>query len=211
MGNYIDINYIEERLNITIDDDTSPNTTQLNHAIDKAEFDFDDEFGIYREQVGIVEVIDGSYEFIYTKDSLPLTAISQIEVRQGTIFDPTWVVLTTSPATYVIYDSELGKIAVSFGVKGPQQYRVTYTGGYASVDMPGNIKDLIYYMAWQEVFNNTMLNTQGSGNTTETIDVDVYKEVTKGGSFYLNGTRDIDILVDNQKANFRGKLHTYLY
>ena len=97
------------------------------------------------------------------------------------------------------------------GVKGSKQYRVTYTGGYTPATMPNGIKDLIYYMSWQEVFNTTLLNTQGSGNTTETIDVDVYKEVTKGGSYYVNGTRDIDTLVDNEKANFRGKLQTYLY
>lgn len=208
MGNYIDETYISDRLGITIDESSSPSLTQITDAISKAEEDFEREFGIFREQVDVIETVDGGNSYIYVSSALPITSITQIEHNEGTLFDEDFKVVPVTD--YKLYDGSLGKIALSNGFLGRQNYRITYDGGYSSADMPNNIKYMIYLMSMRSIFDTTLLNSQGQGNTTETIDVDVYKEVTKGGNYFVNGLRDIDVLIDNEKANFRGKLKTYL-
>ncbi len=208
MGNYIDISYIEDALNTEFSSTTNPTETQMEDYIDIAEEQFENEVGNFRLSDN-VEYKDGTKSGYLFLDKKPINSITSVEINNGDIFSPDYEELETDE--YAIVDSSIGQIALSSSSRGKLKYKVTYNSGYSAETMPKQIQYCVYLMTMRLAFQKTLFTDYGSTyGVTETIDVGVYKEVTKGGSAY-KGTVDIDNLINGVKGNIGTKFNTYLY
>jgi hypothetical protein len=88
------------------------------------------------------------------------------------------------------------------------EYEVVYISGYDLEEIPKNIKYLVYLYTMRYIFNNTILNTDGSfGDSQEIIDVGVYKEIT-GKSLYTDGLTTLDKIISDAKSALSKKFRT---
>ena len=63
-------------------------------------------------------------------------------------------------------------------------------------------------MTMRRIAQFNMFETGVASNITRIIDVDVYREVTKGGNAF-EGMRAMDQVISDAKGLFRGKLRTF--
>jgi len=206
MGDYIDVSDIETYLGTTFSSSTSPTDTQMTDFLAKGEADFETEVGVFTEQTVTDEIVDGHF-FGIKVANLPILSITSIEERSGTIFDPTYT--TVDSADYLITNANIGKVELANPISGDRMYRVSYTSGYAKASMPEGIKTLVMLYTLKHAFRFTFLETYGDlGGRTETIDVQVYREVTNGGSPF-NGLTAIEQVISDQKSKVLGSLKTF--
>lgn len=87
-------------------------------------------------------------------------------------------------------------------------YEVVYTTGYAYASMPEEIKYLVFLYTMMSMFETTNINNEGL-DVTKTIDVDVYKKVTKGNPY--NGFGALKTMIEDRKKNLMqsGNLKVY--
>ena len=212
MSKYIDISYVEEYLGEKFTKDTTPSISQVSKYLDLAESNFERIAGDWTLQTGQVDIVDSYFngEYVYFKTTkFPLSSITSVEVQQGTRFDPSWSTLATDE--YVIEDAEQGMVYLSIGIKGTKQYQVTYDSGYLFDDVPYNIKYTVFLMTMREIFSNTMFASNGNlDGSTEIIDVDVYREITKGGNPY-NGLQAIDSVIQDSLSLINKKTQIFIF
>lgn len=205
MGNYIDQDYIENILGLEFGSDTTPNETQITTYISLGEAKFEDEVGVFTEQ-DITETIKGLHDGLLVTYT-PINTITSIYKSDGT-WDRNFSDNEIESDEYRIDDANRGKILLEQPYVGVE-YQITYNAGYSSETMPAKLKNLVFLYAMREIFKNTLFSTNGNvGNYTETIDVDVYKQVTGGNPY--EGIKVIDNLIAEEKRFFKGRLKTYL-
>lgn len=207
MTNYIDISDIETYLGVTFDATTSPTLTQMTEYLNKAESDFENDVGVFKSQTNTDVLVDGHY-FGIILDKLPVVSITSVKERSGTLFNPTYTAI--SSGDIYIKNADIGTIYLANPVVGEQQYKVTYVSGYAKASMPETIKTLVMMYALRHAFQFTFFDTNGEiGGKTEIIDVDVYREITNGGSPYA-GLKAIDDVIAMQKSKFMRGIKTFV-
>ena len=173
MGDYIDLTDIETYLGVTFSSSTTPTDTQMTAYIAYGEEDFEADVGVFTQETVSNELVDG-HHFGILVSKLPLNSITALSYRTGTIFDPSYTALTSSD--YYIKNAAIGKVYLAKPLIGELQYRVSYTSGYAKVDMPERLKFLVMLYVLRHAFQNTLFNTNGEvGGTQEIIDVEVYR------------------------------------
>ena len=161
---------------------------------------------VFTEETVSNELVDG-HHFGVLVSKLPLNSITALSYRTGTIFDPSYTALTSSD--YYIKNAAIGKVYLAKPLIGELQYRVSYTSGYAKVDMPERLKFLVMLYVLRHAFQNTLFNTNGEvGGTQEIIDVEVYREITNGGNPY-NGLVALDNVISQAKQKWVGSLKVY--
>lgn len=207
MGDYIDLTDIETYLGKTFSSSTTPTSTQMTEFITIGEEDFEQDVGDFTSQTVSNEIVDGHYFGVYVS-KLPLTAITTLEERSGTLFDPTYT--TISSDNYLIKNSNIGKIYLATPIIGQRQYRVTYTAGYAKASMPERLKFLVMLYVLRHAFQQTLFNTNGEvGGTQEIIDVEVYREITNSGNPF-NGLVALDQVIHQAKQKWLRSIKTYV-
>ncbi len=205
MGIYIDQDYIEGILGLEFNSDTTPNETQISTYINLGEAKFEDEVGVFTEQ-NITEVVKCLHNGLLTTYT-PINTITSIYKSDGT-WDRNFSDNEVESDEYRIDDANRGKILLEQPYVGVE-YEITYNAGYSSEDIPDKLKNLVFLYVMREIFKNTLFSTNGNvSNYTETIDVEVYKQVTGGNPY--EGIKVIDNLIAEEKRFFKGRLKTYL-
>jgi len=110
---------------------------------------------------------------------------------------------------YYVDNEETGKVRILNPLIGKKKYKITYTSGYSLTGMPNIIKDIVTFMTLKYVFKSQLFADQQFGEKETIIDVDVYREITKGGSPYT-GLQELDNVIDELKATYKNKFKTYL-
>lgn len=206
MGDYISVSDIETITGVTYSTSTTPTLAQITDYIISAEARFENEVGTFKETTFTDEIVEGYSTGLWLRELIPLNSLTKIEVNHGNVFDPVWTDVT-STIKYYIKNSSIGEVVLSAPMIGERQYRVSGTSGYSTATMPRLIKDLVVLYTMREIFKTEFFENKNA-NVTETIDVDVFKEVTKGGSVF-NGLSDLDKLIESEKANVKNRLTTY--
>ena len=205
MGDYIDIDYIETELSTTFDSTTSPTDDQINKWITVGEGNFEEDVGVFTVDTytSIVQGIHDGLILPYT----PINSITSIKRSSGA-WDRNFDDNEVDSDDYRVYDNIRGKVQLKLPYPRTE-FQVVYSAGYSSVDMPERLKKLVFLYIVREIFKNTLFSTDGNvSGKTETIDVDVYKEVIGGNPY--EGTKAIDMLINDEKGYFKSKLKTYL-
>ena len=157
------------------------------------------------EYTNFLDIVDGYSFGIWLKDRIPLKKIVSIETNIGNRFDLKWSERSTK---YYISNKDIGKVQLPNPIIGERQYRVSGVYGYEKNELPSIIKQLVMLYIFREYFKSEFFNKK-TADVTETIDVDVYREVTRGGSI-LNGMQGINELIEFEKRNLKNRLTTQL-
>jgi hypothetical protein len=197
MSNYIDISDIEAYLGKTFTESTTPTDIQMAEFIVKGEADFNEDVGVFSASTNTDLLLDG-HSFGVILPKLPVTSVTGVSARSGTLFDPTWTALSLDTDVY-IRDANIGTVYLANPIIGEQNYKVSYVSGYSKANMPETIKTLVLMYTFKHAFQYTFMNTNGEiGGSEQIIDVDVYKEITRGGSTY-QGMKAMDDVINSQK------------
>jgi len=188
---------------------TSPSLSQVNEYIELAEIEFEGRATDYSEQTDVV-LSSRARKFqigggIYVEGG-HLTNVSKVEVSDGNDFDPTWTELDTNPVSYIIDNALIGKIRINNYIM-KRMYRATVDKGYSLVNMPVNIKYAVYVMTMKKIFENHLFDNNISDSVTRIIDVDVYKEISKGGNPF-EGFGALDVIINDALTNIKGGMKT---
>ncbi len=131
-----------EKLKLYLDIDNSDYDTILKE-ITKGAINFAENYcnNILSEQTGVIEVFD-----VDNDDSIYLGAnnnivITSLEKNNGDEFDEDFEALTTSD--YALYEKE-GRIKIKSIISGCKAYKLTYTAGYTSDNVPEALKLGLY-------------------------------------------------------------------
>jgi len=204
---YIDISDIETYLDTTFTSSTTPTLAQMTEYLTKAETDFENDVGDFKSQTNTDVLVDGHYFGIILK-KLPVNSITSINERSGTLFDPTYTTLASGDI--YIKNADIGTVYLANPIIGEEVYKVTYVSGYSKANMPEPIKTLVIMYTLRHAFQLTFFETNGEiGGKTEIIDVDVFREITNGGSPY-NGLKAMDDVISLQKSKVLRGLKTFV-
>lgn len=206
---YLSVSDVELATGVTYTASTNPTLTQLQDYITRAEAQFETEVGVYKEQTITNEIVDGEW-FGCKVSGFPLTVITQIIPNSGTEFELDWTGSALSASEYYIKTADISKIKIVNPQVGNRKYKVDYQSGYAYASMPQTIKDLVLLYTMNFVFENTLFNTSGNiSGKTEIIDVDVYREITNGGSAY-EGTKALRQIIEDKKGRLlKGRVKAF--
>jgi len=212
---YVSVEDIEIKLGKTFSNSTTPTVEQLESYIDVAEANFTEEFGDYSTGTVTNEIVDGqSFGLFLTQ--LPLISITTLEENSGTLFELDWTVIDTNVTTLgsdennaYIDDINIGKVELNNPLMGSRSYRVTYEKGYTTKNMPLNIKEIVIADTFGQMFKSTLFKEGQVDNSEVIIDVEVYREITRGGNAFT-GFQEINGILRDAKAKFKGNLKTYL-
>lgn len=188
--------------NTTPSTTTTPSLSQVLDYIEMAEADFEEEVGIYSLQDDLDVVTIGRAHGISL--DYPVTLVNSIYISNGDLITPTWSLLPSTD--YALKDN--GRILLRDSVIN-REYKVNFDSGYAVADVPRNIKYLVFLMTMKYVFNTHLFENNISDNTTRIVDVEVYREITKGGNPF-NGFGALNIMINDSKANIKGRLRARL-
>lgn len=207
---YLSVEDYATFLGVTPTESTSPTLAQVQQYITLAESEFDSKVGDFSIQTDDVEIVKAK-KFqnnggIYYPAG-HITSIKLLEVSDGDVFDPTWTVIDNSPTVNYVIDNPLsGKILIrNYILK--REYRATVDKGYALVDVPSNMKWAVYAMTQKRAFQNHLFKNNVSDNVTRIIDIDVYKEITKGGNPF-EGLGAIDVIISDSLSSIKGNMRT---
>lgn len=205
-SDYFTLTDFEVFRGVTPDSTTSPNEDQVQKYIDLAVSQFEQEVGIYRSQTNVTETVFANNKGLYLSN-VPITSITSIKPSDGDVFNPTWQdALDTED--YRIMSANAGRILLRSPIV-TREYQVVYDSGYSYIDMPNTIKEVIYLMVMYRIFQFHLFDSNLGSNTTKIVDVDVYKEITKGGDPFT-GFSAMDVAISNAKANVKGSLKTFI-
>ena len=175
------------------------------NALNTFEVDTEEEIIVDTEYYNFEDITDGYSFGIWLKNRTPLKEITNIQINRGTEFDTNFVDYNTK---FYISNSEIGKVELPNTFIGNRQYKVRGVYGYTKEELPIQIKELVKLYVFREIFRAEFFENKNA-DTIETIDVNVYKEVTRGGSI-INGLTSIDDLITQEKGNLKNKLKSYL-
>ena len=151
------------------------------------------------------DIVDGMSFGVWLRNRTPLKEIVSIETNIGNRFELNW---SDKELKYYISNPEIGKVDLASPIIGDRQYRVSGVYGYEKNELPSIIKQLVMLYVFREYFKADFFNNKNS-DVTETIDVDVYREVTRGGSV-INGISGIDNLIEKEKANVKNRFRSFI-
>jgi len=185
---------------------TSPNEDQVQKYIDLAVLRFEKEVGVYRQQTGVSEQMFGDAKGIFTKN-VPITSITSIHESNGDVITPTWTEIDSND--YRIYKADIGRVWLRFPYSLKREYKIVYDCGYSPDEMPENVKSIIYYMTMDSIFKFHLFDNNIGSNVTKIVDVDVYREVTKGGDPFA-GFGAMTKIINDEKVTLKGALRTFI-
>ena len=184
---------------------TSPNDDQVQKYIDLAVLQFERDVGVYMEQTGVTENVYASSFGFYTKN-VPINTINTISISNVDRITPTFTAIESTD--YRLIDDAAGRILLRSPVV-TREYQIDMDTGYSYQNMPDNVKYLIYLMTINQIFQFHLFENNISGDVTKIVDVDVYKEITKGGNA-LTGSTAMANMISDAKANLKGQLKTMI-
>ncbi len=202
---YLSIADFAEYRGVTPTSSTSPSLVQVTQYIDNAEIQFEKKVGKYSTETDKTSVVKCDSKGLYV-DEGHITSITSISVSNGDIITPTFT--TIESTDYKLHDAEFGRILLRNPIVG-REYQVIYDYGYDLVDVPITIKEIVYLMTMDRVFKLHLFENNLAGDVTRTIDVDVYKEVTKGGDAF-EGFGAMELMIAQATSNFKGTMRTRL-
>jgi len=181
---------------------TTPSLAQVESFIEIAESEFESSVGDYSLHSGYDVVCIGRAHGITVKE--PVTALNSLSISNGDLITPTWTILNSTD--YVLKSD--GRILIREPYVN-REYKANIDSGYAVANVPMNIKYLIYLMSMRRAFNAHLFESNVSDSTTRIIDVEVYREITNGGDPF-KGFGSLDMMINEEKANIKGRLRTRL-
>ncbi len=207
---YLSITDFSELRGVTPTATTSPTLTQVNEYITLAENEFDDKCGDFSEQTGLLEIVKGKKFQTEGGIYIPnghITSLTLLEVSDGDLYDPTFTEITNTPiVNYVLDNSLTGRVLIRNYIP-KREYRITFNSGYALASVPSNIKYIVYLMTMKRLFQGHAFDNNVNDNVTTIIDVDVYREITKGGSVF-EGLGALNSIILDEMSTFKGNLRT---
>ncbi len=124
--------------------------TTIQSILDKTDADIENKTGrTFAQATGTIEFIDvetGDTDFFLKE--FPIITLSEVAINQNAVTDaPEWKVLTEGLGNdYLANSQDLadGRIRIidNQPTEGPDRIRVTYNHGYATADIPEEIKEL---------------------------------------------------------------------
>jgi hypothetical protein len=181
---------------------TTPNEDQVSNFIAIAEKDFEDKVGNYGLQSGIDVVTKGLAHGVTLEE--PNLTINSIHISNGDLITPTWSLVPTT-------DYKLDKYSRIL-LRNPivnREYKVNVDCGYSLSEVPIEVKYLVYLLTMSRIFNAHLFVNNVSDNVTRIVDVEVYKQITKGGNAF-QGLGAMKVVVDEQFGVVKGKLRSRL-
>lgn len=188
--------------NLTPSATTTPTLVQVTSFIEQAEKELDATVADYGLKTGVDVIYKGLAHGVSIQE--PVTVVNTVEISNGDLITPTWSEL---PSTDFVL-KQGGRVLL----RNPyinREYRANIDSGYAIADVPQEIKYLVYLMSMRGVFNAHLFTGNISDNVTRIVDVEVYRQITKGGDPF-KGFGALDIMINEAKANIKGKLRTRL-
>ncbi len=182
---------------------TSPTLTQVEQYITSSEEEFDitvGDYGTLTDQIEIIKALD--FGFYIPKGHI--TTLTTVEVSNGDLITPTWSTVTSTD--YVLNVQKTGRVRMRSPIID-REYRITFNSGYDYASVPNEIKEIVYLMTMKRIAQFNMFETGVASNVTRIIDVDVYREITKGGDPF-KGMSAMDMVISDAKGLFKGKLRT---
>lgn len=206
MAKYLSITDFAEFRGVTPSIDTTPSESQVLNYIDVVEKDFDSKVGDFSLQTGKSDIVKGLIFGFYIPYG-HVSNISKVEVSNGDVFNTSW---SDVPITdYKIDNSLTGRVLLKNPIIN-REYRVTFDSGYLIDDVPINIKYHIYLLVMNKIFHNHLFDNNVSDNVERIVDVEVYREITRGGNL-LDGFSAMDEIIKQSYNGLFGGLKTLRY
>lgn len=199
---YLSVSDVSGYLNKTYSTTSNPTTAQMEKYITIGEKEFENEVGVYT-------TTDNTLYLRASRNGLILpiipNTITKVYSSDGVKVNPTYTQLSSDDYEQSNEDNRI--ILLKYPYVG-YLYKVEFTSGYDYADMPEHIKYLVFLYAMRSMFEKSNINEGGSDVTT-TIDVDVYKKVTRSSP--LKGFQALYTMIEDRKKSLMqsGNLKVY--
>ena len=207
VGTYLTLSDVEKRIHKQFTSTTIPTASQMEDYITWSEADFDAEFGEHSESTTIDEVLD-AYSFGLITKRKPIKEIIQIFETIGSKYDLNWSDTPLPTRKYRIKNANIGYIEMASPLMGESTYKIDYTSGYSYSEMPHIIKEIVLLMALRYAFEEVLFKEGNIDASEKVVDVDVYREITRGGSPFRTFS-ELDSVLNRKKELFKNRLKTF--
>lgn len=202
---------VSEFLQTDITAGSTPSISTVNEWIEWAEDRIEEVIGFEYTTSAKTNVIfsgNGSLNFWFPREYLPLVSISKFEINTGTDFDITWTEITQG-TQYLIEDLDTGRILFNSGISGnvpkSQAFRISFIYGYETI--PYIIEELATKLTAKKFIQSKLGKDGSSGNESIKVGPITISDGSSQTLSYVKGlNQDIDMLL-KQLSTFK----TYIY
>jgi len=196
---YLSVSDIEEILSISY---TSAEIARMEKMIAVGTKAFETDVGVYSDDSSVDFLLSSSKGVLLTKTPSSTPVVYK---PTGDMFNPTYVELLSSD--YIQDPLKPRFVKLRYPENGVR-YKVMYNSGYTFATVPYEIKYLVFLYTMLSDFETSVIANEGL-DVTQTIDVDVYKKITKGNPY--NGFGALQEMIQTRKATLvsKGVLKSY--
>lgn len=191
---WVTLNEVKEALDITTPDSDARLNGYINRATDMIENYCQRKFlsAAYTD-----EEYQGNGTYYLTLRNFPVTALTAVSFRTSSNYNaPNWDAISSNDFDIVSEGkTNAGRIASNFGFPiggGTNNFKVTYTAGYAIDDIPGDLKEALVELV-NYFFTNSKINP---AMKSETLGNYSYTRDTAGIKNGLIKTLGLDSILD---------------